>query len=122
MKKTYSILATLLLFVITVISCNSNGFGVSYNGNNIIMTMDLYAGTKDIYDMEEEIFQKIRKGEGTYNISLVVKSKDKYGKYSISKSYNLGSLDTDEIKKYASYTYFRGQIYTRVSNAINNRK
>lgn len=122
MKKTYSILATLLLFVITVISCNSNGFGVSYNGNNITMTMDLHSGIKDIYDMEEEIYQKIRKGEGAYNISLVVKSKDKYGKYSISKSYDLGNWDANEIKKYASYNYFRGQIYTKVSNAINNRK
>ncbi|WP_342998941.1 hypothetical protein [Bacteroides ovatus] len=121
MKKTCSIFATLLFSVITIVSCISNGFGVSYNGNDIIMTMDLHAGAKDIYDMEEEIFQKMRKGEGIYNISLTVKSKDKYGKYSISKSYNLGSWSTNEIRKYASYNYFRGQIYTKVSNAINNK-
>lgn len=122
MKHTYLILIVLILWCMMFASCSSSTCKVSYKGKEITITMPLRGSNmKDVYNMEEKIYNKLHKGKGTYNITLTVKILDKYGHYSQTKSYSLGSWDTEEVQKYASYYHFKGQIYDKMSKAVSGR-
>jgi len=135
--KTVRLFTTLVMVVLCLCSCNSfkhKNYEITYNGNIITITIPMpqigVAGFGEVTydgfaldDIDREIFDKLRKddSDGTYYINLVVKFKDSYGNYSDSKTSNLGTLDASEVKKYASYGYFKGKISSLISNAVLNR-
>lgn len=67
----------------------------------------------DLYELEEDIFDSLRRfgrEPGIYAITLHIDGKDKYGNQEISDLGIIGSIDLDEVKRYKEYKYFQGKI------------
>ncbi|WP_314937142.1 hypothetical protein [Alloprevotella tannerae] len=64
-------------------------------------------------DVEEEVFDKIRNRNfyGDYSVIVTLEFQDSYGNYYDGPPVTVGSLNGAEVKRYASYGYFKGSSH-----------
>ena len=69
-------------------------------------------------EVEQEVFDKIRNSSfnGNYFIYVKLQFKDSYGNYYDGESKLVTTLNGADVKRYASYSYFRGK--THISDAF----
>ena len=61
-------------------------------------------------EVEKDLFKMVRRAnEGDYNIYVILKYKDSYGNYSKSDTTYVSTLNRDDLRKYAEYSYFAGK-------------
>jgi hypothetical protein len=127
---------SIILFLLLNTSCSifkSKNYDITYDNNNITITIPMptfglvnindvdYDGFT-LEDIEKELYDDFTclfsTKSGTYNIELVIKYRDMYGKFSSGSTIELGSIDAEEVRKYESYKYFRGTISNKISNAV----
>ena len=64
-------------------------------------------------DVERDIFDGIRyyAYDGNYQILVTMEFEDEYGNPKNGETVNVGSLNAAEVKRYASYHYFKGKTH-----------
>lgn len=121
-----------LLFLVLLASCEDKGYELNIDSYNkeIRITMPPPAlgvaglgrisWKVDIDKIEEDIFNELRKYKhaGTYIVKLSSVTQDRYGQTHVNEIGNIGILDVDNVKKYAEYKYFRGQITSMILEAF----
>ena len=61
-------------------------------------------------EVEKDLFKMVRSSsEGNYKIFVILKYKDSYGNYSESDTTYVSTLNRDDLRKYADYSYFAGK-------------
>lgn len=102
----------------------NKNYKIEFEDSNIYVTMKSpsigIAGVNRISfdgfepaDIEETIFKMIRHRDydGDYDVYVTLEFKDKYGNYyDSSTSVKVCTLNGEDVKKYADYSYFRGEI------------
>ena len=75
-------------------------------------------------EVEKEVFDKIRSSSYNNNYSVFVKLqfKDSYGNYYDGESILVTTLNGADVKRYASYSYFRGQTHIADAFPWNQKK
>lgn len=64
-------------------------------------------------EVEQEVFDKIRSKsyDGWYSIVVILQFKDSYGNFYDGPPVTVTGLKASEVKRYASYSYFRGSSH-----------
>ena len=93
----------------------------------VLLGVSLYGVNFDgftIEDVEEEIFDKIRSSnyEGYYTVYVILQYRDSYGNFYDGPQTKVSTLQSSEVKKYASYGYFRGQTHLEYSYLAKPKK
>lgn len=75
-------------------------------------------------EIEEDVFYGIRKRSysGDYNVFITLQFKDSYGNYYDSKErVKVSTLNGNDVKKYASFGYFKGKVSIDKSYPWNHK-
>ena len=128
MKRFLFVLSIFMCTLTIVCSCEQKNYSVEVNDGSVIVKMhspsrgvvSLYGVNFDgftIEDVEEEIFDKIRSSnyEGYYTVYVILQYRDSYGNFYDGPQTKVSTLQSSEVKKYASYGYFRGQTHLEYS-------
>lgn len=115
----------LIISSILLIGCSKEkNYKVSFQSKTIYVTMKCpsigivginqisYDGF-ELEDIEKDIFEEIRDRDysGNYDVYVTLQFKDEYGNYNDSpESVKICTLNGKDVKKYVSYSYFRGKI------------
>lgn len=119
---------------IVLCSCEKKNYKVEIQDGSVHVTMHspsigIVGFNQVSYDgftyeeVEQEVFDKIRSSsyDGSYTVSVTLQFIDSYGNYYDDERIIVSKLDAKEVKKYASYNYFRGHAH--ISDAFPwNRK
>ena len=129
MKQIAFNLFFLCLTITLFCSCESKNYSVDVSDGIVEVKMHSptlgIAGFNEIgYDgftyeeVEEKVFDKIRSRDydGKYSVVVTLQFKDSYGNYYDGTPVTVSSLNSSEVKRYASYSYFRGS--THIENAF----
>ena len=133
LKTIYFILLAIYGSIV-LCSCEKKNYKVEIQDGSIHVTMHSpsmgIVGINQVsYDgftyeeVEQEVFDKIRNSsyDGSYTVSVTLQFIDSYGNYYDGERIIVSNLDAKEVKKYASYYYFRD--HTHISDAFPwNRK
>lgn len=124
MKKIFSVMLLLCSVVTLLCSCEEKNYSVDVTDGTIRVKMHSpsigIVGINQIsYDgftyeeVEKEVFDKIRNRsyDGYYSVIVTLEFKDSYGNYYDGTSVTVTSLNGAEVKRYASYGYFRGSSH-----------
>lgn len=122
MKKSISILFFFVLLLMC--SCEKKNYSVEVSDGivNVKMhspSMGIVGPGQVSYDgftyeeVEKEVFDIIRSRgyNGSYSVRVTMQFVDSYGNYYDGESVTVSSLDATEVKKYASYYYFRDKTH-----------
>ena len=123
-RKTYVIALCTIFLSLILSSCEKKNYNVDIQDGLIHVTMHSptmgIVGINQVgYDgftyeeVEQEIFNKIRNRsyDGSYNVSVTLQFIDSYGNYYNGDNVMVSTLSASEVKKYASYGYFKGQSH-----------
>lgn len=75
-------------------------------------------------EIEEDVFDGIRKKDysGNYDVYVTLQFKDSHGNYYDSKEkVKVSTLNGDDVKKYASFGYFKGKVHIDKSYSWNHK-
>lgn len=115
----------LFLFIIFlfIVSCNSNtkNYSVMVKNGSVVIRMHCptigLVGINQVgYDgftyeeVEKSIFDEIRNSSynGDYTVSVILQYRDSYGNFSTEDTTVVSILNGEDVKRYASYSYFNG--------------
>ncbi len=123
-------LVILIFSILTIISCENSDFSVKTTGNNIYIEMPSRSvgisginkvsyGNISLNDVSEAIYDEFHgiKGlfkSGDYNVYLKTKYKNSYGEIEFSDKGKVCTLNTDEMKRYASSYYFTQDFNSKI--------
>lgn len=116
----------LFLFIIFlfIVSCNSNtkNYSVMVKNGSVVIRMHCptigLVGINQVgYDgftyeeVEKSIFDEIRNSSynGDYTVSVILQYRDSYGNFSTEDTTVVCTLNGEDVKRYASYSYFNGK-------------
>ena len=122
--KTISFLLISISTVLFLASCEKKNYSVEIQDGSVHVTMHSpsmgIVGINQVsYDgftyeeVEKEVFDKIRSRsyDGAYTVSVTLQYLDSYGNYYDSDRMIVSTLSAMDVKKYASYSYFKGQTH-----------
>ncbi len=128
MKNILFVLSAFMCTLSLFCSCQKKNYSVDVNDGYVIVKMRSpsigVAGLWEVHfdgftyeDVEEEIFDKIRSSsyEGFYTVYVILQYIDSYGNYYDGPKTTVSTLQASEVKRYASYSYFRGQTHLEYS-------
>ena len=118
-----------IICLLVLNSCEKKNYNVEIQDGSIHVTMHSpsmgIVGINQVSfdgftyeEVEQEVFDKIRSRNynGPYTVSVTLQFIDSYGNYYNGESVVVTTLKATEVKKYASYYYFRDQ--THISDAF----
>lgn len=124
MKKIFPVILLLCSVVTLFCSCEKKNYSVDVTDGTVRVKMHSpsmgIVGINQVgYDgftyeeVEKEVFDKIRnrKYDGRYSVIVTLEFKDSYGNYYDGTPVTVTSLNGVEVKRYASYGYFRGSSH-----------
>ena len=124
MIRLKSILFIAISTVLFLSSCEKKNYSVEIQDGSVHVTMHSptmgIVGINQVgYDgftyeeVEQEIFEKIRNRnyDGSYTISVTLEFLDSYGNYYNGETVTVSTLSATEVKRYASYGFFKGQTH-----------
>ena len=129
MKKSHLIFSLFCYLITLLCSCESKNYSVEVSDG--IVNVKMHSPSMGIvginqvgYDgftyeeVEKKVFDKIRSRsyDGNYSIVVTLQFLDSYGNYYDGTPVKVTSLNASEVKRYASYSYFRGS--THISDAF----
>lgn len=102
----------IFLIAILSVSCNTNKL-VQINGEQLVITdfewgigiVGFNAVHGDFATLDNEVFDILKGKSGSFSIVMVYNRKDSYGN-DTKKTYNVGTISADELKKYQDVTYW----------------
>ncbi len=114
--------------ILLLYSCKRKNYNVEIQDGQIYVTMHCptmgIVGINQVSfdgftyeEVEKEVFDEIRgrSYDGLYTITVIIQFLDKYGNYYNGTPIQVTTLSASEVKKYASYNFFRGQTYIEKS-------
>jgi hypothetical protein len=124
MKKMASYFFLLCCSITLLCSCESKNYSVEVSDGIVKVKMRSpsigVAGINVVSfdgfepeEVEKEVFDKIRKRsyDGNYSVIVTLEFKDSYGNYYDGTPVTVTSLNGAEVKRYASYGYFRNSTH-----------
>lgn len=138
--KTLRLLGMALLAVVMCVnfaacSGSNKNYRVAFEDGSIYITMKSpsigISGINEVSfdgftpeEIEKYIFDEIRKRSysGDYNVFITLQFKDSYGNYYDSKErVKVSILNGNDVKKYASFGYFKGKVSIDKSYPWNHK-